>query len=61
MVQASLKTTDSTEAQRRHAIADAAFRRFWGGHRHGPKRLTHKEASALATSVALPSFTLGRR
>ncbi|RYB03062.1 DUF6538 domain-containing protein [Lichenibacterium ramalinae] len=51
MVQASLRTSDPRTAKERHAIADAALRQFWERHRTGPKRLTHKEAAALAGTL----------
>lgn len=50
-VQLSLKTTDAKKAKELHAVADAALRRFWEGHRSGPKRLTYKEAAALAGTL----------
>jgi integrase len=51
MVQASLRTKDNSEAKQRHAVADAALRRFWDAQRKGPARLTQKQAAALAGTL----------
>jgi hypothetical protein len=49
-VQASLRTKDNREAKERHAVADAALRRFWTAQRAGPVRLTHRQVVALAST-----------
>jgi hypothetical protein len=51
VVQVSLRTKDQREAKERHAIADAALRRFWDGQRNGPTRLSQKQALALAGTL----------
>jgi integrase len=51
LVQVSLRTKDQREAKERHAVADAALRRFWDSHRNGPTRLSHQQAAALAGTL----------
>lgn len=48
MVQVSLKTTDVGLARSRHAIADAALRRYWDAERAGPIPLTHMQIVGLS-------------
>ncbi|WP_420870169.1 DUF6538 domain-containing protein [Microvirga aerophila] len=51
VAQASLRTRDPREAKERHAIADAALRRFWDSRRNGPSRLSHQQAAAQAGTL----------
>jgi hypothetical protein len=52
MVQVSLRTKDQREAKERHAMADAALRRFWDNQRSNtPTRLSHQQAAALAGTL----------
>jgi integrase len=52
MVQTSLRTKDQREAKERHAVADAALRRFWESQRSDtPTRLSHRQAAALAGTI----------
>jgi hypothetical protein len=52
VVQVSLRTKDQREAKERHAVADAALRRFWENQRSNtPTRLDHKQAVALAGTL----------
>jgi len=53
VVQASLRTKDQREAKERHAVADAALRRFWDGRRSGPTRLSTKQAAAYRSRPRL--------
>jgi hypothetical protein len=46
-----LRTKDQREAKERHAVADAALRRYWDAQRNGPTRLTQKQATALAGTL----------
>jgi GH24 family phage-related lysozyme (muramidase) len=48
VVQVSLRTKDNRQAKERHAVADAALRRFWEAERNGPVKLSQKQAVALA-------------
>lgn len=56
IIQASLRTKDAREAKQRHAVADAALKRWLDAERNGPSRLTHKQALALA-GVLFRDFT----
>ncbi|WP_201861503.1 site-specific integrase [Microvirga soli] len=52
VVQVSLRTKDQREAKERHAVADAALRRFWDSQRNNtPTRLSHQQAAALAGTI----------
>ena len=51
VVQVSLRTRDAVEAKARHASADAALKKLWEAQRHGPVRLTHRQAVALAGTL----------
>ncbi|MBB3903591.1 site-specific integrase [Methylobacterium brachythecii] len=47
-VRISLGTRDDNEAKHRHAVATGYLQGVWRAVREGPRRLTHKEAVALA-------------